>query len=62
MRCRVVALAVCVAAGLWPVAAFAQEETAAQVKAMLGQWELATAGRDRTCVVTLMNGAAPFGM
>jgi hypothetical protein len=63
MRFRAAAIAVCVAAGVWPAAAaFAQEDAAAQVKGMLGQWELATAGRDRTCVVTLRKDAVPLGM
>jgi hypothetical protein len=29
---------------------------------MVGQWELSTAGRDKTCVVTLKNDAAPQGL
>lgn len=29
---------------------------------MIGQWELATAGRDKTCVITLKNDPAPQGM
>ena len=29
---------------------------------MVGQWELSTAGRDKTCVVTLKNDATPQGM
>src|SRR3569623_792442 len=63
MRFRAVALAVCVAAALWPAtAAFAQEDAAAQIKGMLGQWELATAGRDRTCVVTQKNDPVALGM
>lgn len=63
MICRTAVLAVCIAAGLWPAtAARAQEDATAQTKAMVGQWELATAGRDRTCVVTLKNDAAPLGM
>lgn len=60
---RAAVLAVCVAASLWhATAAFAEEDAKAQVKAMVGQWELATAGRDRTCVVTLKDDAVPFGM
>jgi len=60
---RAAALALGMAAGLWPAAAaYAQEDAVAQIKGMLGQWELATAGRDRTCVVTLKNEAAPPGM
>jgi hypothetical protein len=30
-------------------------------KEMIGQWELSTAGRDRTCVVTMKGDAAPLG-
>jgi len=30
-------------------------------KEMVGQWELSTAGRDRTCVVTMKGDAAPLG-
>lgn len=29
---------------------------------MIGQWELSTAGRDKTCVVTLKSDATPQGM
>lgn len=29
---------------------------------MVGQWELSTAGRDKTCVVTLKNEASPQGL
>ncbi len=29
---------------------------------MVGQWELSTAGRDKTCVVTLKNDASPQGL
>jgi hypothetical protein len=29
---------------------------------MIGQWELSTAGRDKTCVVTLKNDASPQGL
>lgn len=29
---------------------------------MIGQWELSTAGRDKTCVVTLKNDGAPQGL
>jgi len=61
MIVRAAALAVCVAAGLWSAAAFAQDARSLG-KEMVGQWELATAGRDRTCVVTLKNDAVPLGM
>lgn len=30
-------------------------------KDMVGQWELSTAGRDRTCVVTMKGDASPLG-
>lgn len=41
--------------------AFAQ--TAADLtKTMIGQWELSTAGRDRTCVMTLRSDASPSGL
>src|SRR5262245_6458239 len=29
---------------------------------MIGQWELSTAGRDKTCVVTLKGDATPQGL
>jgi len=29
---------------------------------MIGQWELSTAGRDKTCIVTLKGDATPMGM
>jgi hypothetical protein len=61
MRFRAAALTVCTLASVWPVAAFAQDGRSL-AREMTGQWELATAGRDRTCVVTLKTDAVPFGM
>ncbi|CAM5289577.1 Protease inhibitor Inh OS=Afipia felis OX=1035 GN=NCTC12722_00656 PE=4 SV=1 [Afipia felis] len=61
MRFRAAALAVCALASAWPAAAFAQDGRSL-TREMAGQWELATAGRDRTCVVTLKTDAVPFGM
>jgi len=41
----------------------AQAQDAASLKkAMIGQWELATTDRSKTCVVTLKNDAAPQGL
>ncbi len=42
-----------------PVAA---QDAAALKKDMIGQWELATADRSRTCVVTLKGDATPQGL
>ncbi|WP_298101685.1 AprI/Inh family metalloprotease inhibitor [Bradyrhizobium sp.] len=42
-----------------PVAA---QDAAALKKDMIGQWELATADRSRTCVVTLQGDATPQGL
>jgi hypothetical protein len=52
-------VALLLAAALAPLAR-AQEATNLK-KAMIGQWELATTDRSKTCVVTLKNDAAPQG-
>lgn len=57
-RCGVVALAV---AGAWLVTPAASQNATDLAKDMIGQWELSTAGRDKTCVVTLKNDAASLG-
>jgi len=62
MSFRAVVLAVCVAAGFWPATAAFAQDARSLVKDMVGQWELATAGRDRTCVVTLKADTASSGM
>jgi hypothetical protein len=38
------------------------QDTAALKKAMVGQWELSTTERSKTCVVTIKNEAAPQGL
>jgi hypothetical protein len=60
MRFRAALLALIVAGGFGS-GAFAQDARSLS-KEMVGQWELATAGRDRTCVVTLKNDPVPLGM
>jgi len=60
MRFRAALLALIAAGGFWS-GAFAQDARSL-TKEMVGQWELATAGRDRTCVVTLKNDPVPLGM
>ena len=40
----------------------AQRDAAALKKDMIGQWELATTERSKTCVVTLKSDAAPQGL
>jgi hypothetical protein len=62
MSFRTVVLAVCVAAGFWPATEAFAQDARSLVKEMVGQWELATAGRDRTCVVTLKADTASLGM
>jgi hypothetical protein len=58
-RCLLPIIALLLAAALAP-SARAQEATNLK-KAMIGQWELATTDRSKTCVVTLKNDAAPQG-
>jgi len=53
---------VCLVAGLWPAAEAAAQTPRSLANEMVGQWELATAGRDRACVVTLRNDPVPLGM
>jgi hypothetical protein len=38
------------------------QDAASLKKAMIGQWELATTDRSKTCVVTLKNDASPQGL
>ncbi len=40
----------------------AAQDTRSLTNDMVGQWELSTAGRDKTCVVTLKNEASPQGL
>jgi Protease inhibitor Inh len=53
-------LAALLAAGACMPAARSQEPSDLR-KEMIGQWELATADRSKTCVVTLKNDSAPQG-
>ena len=60
----VVALRLCVtlfALMIFIAPAFAQD-TRSLVSDMVGQWELSTAGRDKTCVITLKGDATPQGL
>ena len=41
---------------------FAQDTARSLAGDMVGQWELSTAGRDKTCVVTLKPDATPQGL
>jgi hypothetical protein len=45
----------------WTGAAGAQDAKSLATN-MIGQWELSTAGRDKTCVVTIKSDPAPLGM
>ena len=38
------------------------QDTAALKKAMIGQWELSTTERSKTCVLTMKNDATPQGL
>ncbi|SNT55038.1 Protease inhibitor Inh [Tardiphaga sp. OK246] len=59
-RCRYFALAV---AGAMLVGAPARaQDTATLRKNMIGQWELSTTERSKTCVVTLKNDTSPQGL
>ncbi len=40
----------------------AAQDTRSLTSDMVGQWELSTAGRDKTCVVTLKNETSPQGL
>lgn len=40
----------------------AAQDARSLVSEMVGQWELSTAGRDKTCVVTLKNETSPQGL
>ncbi|CAN5285219.1 AprI/Inh family metalloprotease inhibitor [soil metagenome] len=40
----------------------AAQDTRSLASDMIGQWELSTAGRDKTCVVTLKNENSPQGL
>jgi hypothetical protein len=58
-RSKVVAVALLVLAGsppAWP------QDASTLKKEMIGQWELATTERSRTCVVTLKGDATPQGL
>jgi hypothetical protein len=57
---RVLAVSVAMVLGSLSVPASAQNAPDL-AKDMIGQWELSTAGRDRTCVVTMKGDAAPLG-
>jgi len=52
----VLAALLAVAAPAW------SQDTAALKKAMVGQWELSTTERSKTCVVTIRNEATPQGL
>jgi Protease inhibitor Inh len=54
------ALAALLALSAWPSQAWAQDAATLR-KNMIGQWELATTERSKTCVVTLKNDATPQG-
>jgi Protease inhibitor Inh len=56
-----VALAAFLAPLAWAHSAAAQDATTLR-KDMIGQWELATTERSKTCVVTLKSDAAPQGL
>lgn len=43
-------------------ASSAAQDTRSLTSDMVGQWELSTAGRDKTCVVTLRNESSPQGL
>jgi hypothetical protein len=60
-RCRSIVLfaGMALALGGRPVVA---QDARSLTKDMVGQWELSTAGRDKTCVVTMTNDPAPSGM
>jgi hypothetical protein len=60
VRCRYFALAV---AGAMLVGTPARAQDAASLrKNMIGQWELSTTERSKTCVVTLKNDTSPQGL
>ena len=50
------------AALLAPVLPASAQDTAALKKAMIGQWELSTTERSKTCVLTMKNDATPQGL
>src|SRR5438876_11009795 len=63
MKLRVsLALAVSLAAAVLGSPARSQQDAAGLKKDMVGQWELATTERSKTCVVTLKSDATPQGL
>jgi hypothetical protein len=60
VRCRYLVLAI---AGAMLIGAPARAQDAASLrKNMIGQWELSTTERSKTCVVTLKNDTSPQGL
>lgn len=60
LNCRACLLVL--AAIVLGAASSAAQDTRSLTSDMVGQWELSTAGRDKTCVVTLKNEASPQGL
>ena len=55
-------LSLCIVSALAGAAPASAQDTAALKKTMVGQWELSTTERSKTCVVTLKGDGTPQGL